>query len=68
METIKGKSPIKEQSASADLVVFSKQKVLSLQRYANRRDLLSVLLNDGENYTLDQVNSLVNDFMKGKVK
>ncbi len=59
---------IKGNSGSTNLAVFSKQKVLSLQRYANRRDLLSVLLNDGENYTLDQVDSLVNDFMKGKVK
>lgn len=49
-------------------VVFSKNKVLALSRYAGRRDLLSVLLKDNETYTLDQVDGLIQEFMKkGKV-
>lgn len=50
-------------------VVFSKAKVLTLNRYAGRRDLLAQLLKDGKNYTLDQVDALIQNFMKkGKVK
>lgn len=49
------------------LVVFSKNKVLTLNRYAGRRDLLSVLLKDGKTYTQGQVDSLIQEFMKGKV-
>ena len=50
-------------------VVFSKAKVLTLNRYAGRRDLLAQLLKDGEYYTLDQVDALIQNFMKkGKVK
>lgn len=49
-------------------VVFSKNKVLTLKRYAGRRDLLAVLLKDGKTYTLDQVDGLIQNFMtKGKV-
>lgn len=49
-------------------VVFSKNKVLTLNRYAGRRDLLAVLLKDGKTYTLEQVDGLIQEFMtKGKV-
>lgn len=49
------------------LVVFSKERVLTFKRYADRRDLLSVLLEDGKEYTHDQIDGLIKDFMKGKV-
>ena len=50
-------------------VVFSKAKVLTLNRYAGRRDLLAQLLKDGKDYTLGQVDALIQNFMKkGKVK
>lgn len=48
-------------------VVFPKERVLTFKRYAERRDLLSVLLEDGKEYTFDQIDGLINDFMKGKV-
>ena len=44
-----------------------KERVLTFRRYADRRDLLSVLLEDGKEYTFDQIDGLINDFMKGKV-
>ena len=49
-------------------VVFPKERVLIFRRYADRRDLLSVLLEYGKEYTFDQIDGLINDFMKGKVK
>lgn len=48
-------------------VVFPKERVLTFRRYADRRDLLSVLLEDGKEYTHDQIDGLIKDFMKGKV-
>ena len=44
-----------------------KERVLTFKRYAARRDLLSVLLKDGKEYTHDQIDGLIKDFMKGKV-
>lgn len=43
-------------------VVFPKEKVLTFRRYANRRDLLSILLEDGKEYTHDQIDGLIKDF------
>ena len=48
-------------------VVFPKERVLTFKRYADRCDLLSVLLEDGKEYTHDQIDGLIKDFMKGKV-
>lgn len=44
--------------------VFRKAAILSFQKYAGRRDLLSVLLEEKE-YTLAEVDRLVRDFMEG---
>lgn len=60
------KSSDKTQKAAP--AVFSKRQVLTFRRYVGRQDLLSVLLEDGKTYTLDQVDSLIQKFMKGKVR
>lgn len=49
-------------------VVFSKEQILKMERYANRKDLLSVILKDGKKYTLEQVGKEMAEFLKGKVK
>ena len=48
--------------------VYTREQVMSSQRYANRRDLVSVLLESGKTYTLAEVDALINKFMKGAVK
>ena len=49
-------------------VVFSKEQIIKMERYANRKDLLSVILKDGKKYTLEQVGKEMAEFLKGKVK
>ncbi|MCI8857153.1 MAG: hypothetical protein HFH26_11525 [Clostridiaceae bacterium] len=46
--------------------VFRKDNILKFKRYAGRRDLLSVLLDAQQEYTLEQVDSLIDNFMKRK--
>lgn len=48
--------------------LFSKEQILASKKYANRRDVLGVVLADGKQYTSEQVESLLENFMKGKVK
>ena len=58
------------QKKYPDLIQLRKcgRNILTFQRYAKRRDLLSVLLEDGKEYTMEQVDSLLqNFFKKGKV-
>jgi len=47
---------------------FSKEQLLSGNKYRNRKDILGVLLEDGKEYSFDQADTLMDEFMKGKVK
>lgn len=49
-------------------VRYPKDKLLASKQYKHRQDALSFLLKDEETYTFEQVDKLLNDFMKGKVK
>lgn len=51
----------------SNVPVFTKRNILTFKRYAKRRDLLKAILNDGKQYTIDQVDNLIQNFMKGKV-
>jgi hypothetical protein len=51
-----------------DASKFSKEQFLRSQRYQKWRDLLTALLKDGKQYSHVEVQTLIDDFMKGKVK
>ena len=46
---------------------FSRAQLMASDKYAGRKDLLSVLLDDKTKYTTDQVDELIEKFLKGKV-
>ena len=43
---------------------YKKEQLVASKRYANRRDLLR---EDGKAYTLNEVDGLIEKYMKGKV-
>lgn len=48
---------------------FSKEQFLSSKQFTvAQKDILSVLLKDGETYTVDQAKKQVDDFLKKEVK
>jgi hypothetical protein len=47
---------------------FTKEQVLKSKKYVHLKDLVNVLLADSGTYTLVEVDKLIEDFMKGKVK
>lgn len=54
-------------------VTYSKEQILTFKRFNTRRDLLKVKLDDNQRYTMDQVETVIRDFMtpkgkKGKVE
>lgn len=61
----KKKTEVTENVAVA--VTYSKQQILGSNKYKYRRDALGVVLTDGKEYTLDEVDTLLDEFMKGKV-
>lgn len=47
--------------------MFTKEQILAAKRYSDRRDALGAVLADGKEYTLEEADSLLEKFMKGKV-
>lgn len=47
---------------------FTKEQILASKKYADRADLLSVLIKDNEKCALTEVDKRIEDFKKGKVK
>ena len=48
--------------------MFSKEQILASARFANRRDLVNALLDEKKSYTVKNVDSLIEKYMKGQVK
>ena len=46
---------------------FTKAQILASQKYVGRRDVLGAILNEGDTYSLNEVDSLLEKFMKRKV-
>lgn len=59
----------KKTSASAEMEPkFSKEALVNSKRFRNERDIVSALLMDNVEYSVSEVDSMIADYMKGKVK
>ena len=56
------------QKDSVTAAAYSKAQLMTSQRYAAQRDLLAALLEENKTYTQDQVETLVNSYLKGEVR
>ncbi|MDF2873329.1 MAG: hypothetical protein K0R22_12 [Sporomusa sp.] len=54
----------KTETPAEPVAKFSKQQILAAKKYAERRDLLSVLLAEDKSYELAEVDKLINAFLK----
>lgn len=64
----KSEAPVK---ATGAVPTYQKGHILTFKKYAKRRDLLKALLEDDREYTMEQVDSLLENWLKpkkGKVK
>ena len=57
-----------EKKGVKKVLKYNKKELLESNKYANRKDLLRVLLKDEQVYSFAQVDKILSDFMKGKVK
>lgn len=46
---------------------FSRTQLLQSKKYAQQKDLLNALLKADHDYTLKEVDTMIEDFLKGKV-
>jgi len=49
-------------------LVYSKRQFINSEKYKKQRDLLNVLLEDNKFYGKSEVDKLIDDYLKGKVK
>ena len=54
----------KESEDVALKATFTKEKILQMNKYKHRVDLLNVLLEDGKTYTFEDVDAAIDNFMK----
>ena len=47
---------------------FTKYQITNSKKYKSRRDLLNAILDDDKQYTTNEVDKLIDTFMKGEVK
>lgn len=47
---------------------FPKEDLVNSKRFRDERDLVSALLEDGVEYAVSEVETMIADYMKGKVK
>lgn len=57
----------KIESEVAEMPTFTKDQIIKSQKYKDR-DIVTVVLKEDESYTLDQVEDLIQKFMKVEVK
>ncbi len=48
-------------------IKYTKESIIKSEKYKNRADILSVLLDDEKSYDLETVDKTIEKFMKGKV-
>ncbi|NLG90108.1 MAG: hypothetical protein GX494_13030 [Clostridiaceae bacterium] len=61
----------KKQAVKGDssLAMFTKKQILKSKVFTHiEKDVLSVILNENEKYTIEQVKNLLEKFKEGKVK
>ena len=46
---------------------FTKNQLLRSKKYRDKQDLLNALLKSDKTYSIEEVDSIIDEFMKGKV-
>lgn len=60
---------VKETKETGNLEIkFSKEQFVKSKKFSGQQDLLNTILEDDKQYTLDEVVSMVEKYLKGKVK
>lgn len=64
----KSGAAVKKENSKPHGQKFTRRQILESGRYKGRKDLVSALLDAGREYTITEVDRMIDRFMKGKVK
>ena len=68
IETAETKETVLTEVETVTETKFSKNAFLKSESYKKHKDLLATILKDNESYSKSEVNKMVEDYLKGKVK
>lgn len=57
-----------KENAKSEIVKFDKEQICNSVKYSRYKDILSSQLHDDKKYSYDEIDKVIEDFMKGKVK
>lgn len=49
-------------------VKHTKESIMSSSRYADYKDVINILLDKDTEYSIDEVDKMIDDFLKGEVE
>lgn len=61
-------SKLTKSKESTNEVSFTKSQLLKSKKYIHQTDVLNVILEEDKNYTIKEVEKLIDGFMKKEVK
>lgn len=56
------------ENKKVDVIKFYKENIINSKKYANRKSILKVLLLEDTQYSLEEVEEILNKFMAREVK
>lgn len=59
---------IQKTSEADQIKMHDKANLISSERYKNRKDLLAVVLTENKQYSFEDVDKIINDFMRKEAK
>ena len=57
-----------EMEYNAEELKYTKESILNSKKYSERKDILSVILKEDEEYTSNDIDDILNKFMKGAIE
>lgn len=57
-----------EMEYNAEELKYTKESILNSNKYSERKDILSVILKEDEEYTSNDIDDILNKFMKGAIE
>lgn len=57
-----------EEVSEVKVLKFTKEKFVNSKRFAVRRDIVNALLDEDKTYSIEEVENIINDFLRGNKK
>ena len=68
VQSVEKVEEVKEVQESIQEQTYTKQAILNSKKYVKQKDLINALLDNDKKYTLKEVDSIIEKYLKGVIK